>query len=232
MDKNTVFNSKKYIVLLIIICLIFFILVMRAFEYLPQTDKDAISSRENLERINTPGNGDEVVVSEEDVSITPEKKKEELNIVLNTDDVDSDFEVIDAPPGTNVEIKKENISVSENDKKKTELTEEETALRILISADRLKNQKEYSKALEEYQKVIDMTISSEITASGYEGIAKIYAINKRYGTALSMAIKSFNLSPSSEREFLLAKLYYKTGDTYKASQRVNNILKRDFSDDN
>ena len=44
-------------------------------------------------------------------------------------------------------------------------------------------------------------------------------------------MKAFNLSPNSHRELLLAKLYYKTGDTYKATQRINNILQREFADD-
>ena len=57
------------------------------------------------------------------------------------------------------------------------------------------------------------------------------AIVKKYGSAMSYAQKAYNLSPSTNRELLLARLYYKTGDVDKATKRVNNILQRDFSID-
>ena len=50
-----------------------------------------------------------------------------------------------------------------------------------------------------------------------------------YGSALSAAQRAYNLAPSSHREVLLARLYYKTGDIDKATSRVNNVLRRDFS---
>ena len=54
---------------------------------------------------------------------------------------------------------------------------------------------------------------------------------KRYGTALSYAQKAYNTYPTSSREMLLARLYYKTGDLDKATKRMNNVLQRDFASD-
>ena len=187
MDNKTFLNSRKYIILLLLVCVIFFVLVIKAFEYLPQSDRDAVSSRENLARINTPADDGSVESSEDSVQAD---KKKELNIFLKTDDIDSDFEEIDPPPsGVNevngVDVADEGSSqksanaTSSGDKetKNIELSDEEMAYKILFGADRLRKSGEYSKAMEEYQKVVSMTNNSSITASGYEGISKVYAIN-------------------------------------------------------
>ena len=104
-------------------------------------------------------------------------------------------------------------------------------MKIFLDAEKLKKDKQYVKAIEEYQKISTVTNDTNTVAKSYEEIATIYAIVKRYGTALSYAQKAYNMSPSSSREMLLARLYYKTGDMDKARRRVNNILQRDFSAD-
>ena len=83
----------------------------------------------------------------------------------------------------------------------------------------------------EYLKVPSLTDDKSSIATSYEGIASIYAARHKYGSALSYATRAYNMSPSSSRELLLARLYYKTGDMEKATRRINNILHRDFSDD-
>ena len=98
----------------------------------------------------------------------------------------------------------------------------------LENALKYKNSKEYTKALDEYTNVLKNTSDNDVKAICYQEISYIYAINKRYGTELSYAQQAYNLVPNSERELLLARLYYKTGDIDKASKRVNNVLKRDF----
>jgi hypothetical protein len=62
-------------------------------------------------------------------------------------------------------------------------------------------------------------------------MADVYGIVKRYGTALSYAQRAYNAAPTTSREMLIARLYYKTGEIDKATKRVNNILQRDFSND-
>ena len=39
------------------------------------------------------------------------------------------------------------------------------------------------------------------------------------------------MDPTTSREILLARIYYKTGDIVKATQRINNVLQRDFAAD-
>ena len=170
MNKNNLFNSRKYIILLLLICTIFFVLVIKAFEYLPVSDKDAVSSMENLSRINTPADYDS---TEPDENIKlGEKKKKKLNISLNTDDIDSDFEEIDPPPETNIndvisagannniDTKADKETSYDKENKNIELSDEDMAYRILFNADKLRKNGEYSKALDEYQKATSMTNNS------------------------------------------------------------------------
>lgn len=87
---------------------------------------------------------------------------------------------------------------------------------------------DFSRAIEEYKNLISETDENTIKAQCFEEIARIYAIQKRYGSALSAAQRAYNLSPSTTGEVLLARLYYKTGDVEKATKRINNILRREF----
>jgi tetratricopeptide (TPR) repeat protein len=91
-----------------------------------------------------------------------------------------------------------------------------------------KNEKQYTKAIMEFKKAASMYDKNDQRATCYAEISDIYAISKRYGTALSYAQQAYNMSPSTNRELMLARLYYKTGDIDKATKRVNNILQRDF----
>ena len=115
--------------------------------------------------------------------------------------------------------------------KKVELTPEEKAEKAFLTAQKYKRDRQFVKALQEYQKIPAITNDTSMVARSYEEIATIYAIVKKYGTALSYAQKAYNMSPSSSREMLLARLYYKTGDIDKATRRINNVLQRDFSSD-
>ena len=112
-----------------------------------------------------------------------------------------------------------------------ELTPEEQVEKVFATAYKLRSEKQFVKALEEYKKIPELTSDSNLVARSYEETATIYAIVKRYGTALSYAQKAYNMSPSSSREMLLARIYYKTGEIDKATTRINNVLKRDFAAD-
>ena len=96
------------------------------------------------------------------------------------------------------------------------------------NAIKLKNEKKYQEALNQFVEIAKNNNDDKLKSSCYEEISQIYALNKKYGTALSYAQKSFNLTPNTRRELLLARLYYKTGDITNATKRVNNILQRDF----
>ena len=216
MDKFQYVFSKKYLILILAVCLAFLILIIKAFDYLPETQSNNSNYTQN---INLPSEEENNLQSEEQTS------KEETHVLIPAkSDIEEPLEELP------VEETKESQAIPSEDKT-TELTPEEQAEQILINVKKLKTEKQYAKAIEELQKINNLTSNQELKATSYEEIATIYAIVKRYGTALSFAQQAFNLSPTSSREMLLARLYYKTGDMDKATRRVNNILQRDFSQD-
>lgn len=222
--------------MLLLICLVFFILIIKAFEYIPMTDKDAIVSRNNIENLNKPA---EENAEEQQNNQNEQTEKPTLDVKLTPDFVDKQKNEVqtDATKTTEpleniTDLPEDTIATNNSEETKSiELTPEEKADKILLAAQKYKKDKQYVKALEEYQKIPTITNDTTTIARSYEEIATIYAIVKRYGTALSYAQKAYNMSPSSSREMLLARLYYKTGDIDKATKRINNVLQRDFSSD-
>ena len=85
-----------------------------------------------------------------------------------------------------------------------------------------------SSSLQEYKKAVNSAQDDEIKAEALEGISLLYAKNKKYETALSFASKSYTLSPSLSRNFLIAKLYYVSGKSDIAIKKINEILKQGF----
>ncbi len=236
MNKYIESNSKKFLVMLLLICLVFLIVIIKAFEYIPVSDSDAVISRNNIENINKPAPDSENTADDENAEENTEKKT--LDISLTPDFVEKPK--TEVPKEENIAEPLENITDLPNDAvaanssdeaKPVELTPEEKAEKAFITAQKYKKDRQFVKALEEYQKIPAITKDTATVARSYEEIATIYAIVKRYGTALSYAQKAYNMSPSSSREMLLARLYYKTGDIDKATRRINNVLQRDFSSD-
>lgn len=121
--------------------------------------------------------------------------------------------------------------VSEANGESEQHVEEVTPESLMDKASALRRDRDYVKAIEMYKKAAELSGDSSVQAKCYEEMAMLYGMVKRYGTALAYAQKAYNLSPSTSRELLLARLYYKTGDIDKATRRVNNILQRDFTVD-
>ena len=220
MDREINNNSKKFLILILIVCVAFLVLIINAFEYLPNKSGDEIINRTNVEEINKAAEP----VETEEAKEQPKEERGTLNINL------------DQPTKVDEPEKLEPIAVDGDnavaeDAKPVELTPEQKADEAFRAAKAYRHSKQYVKALEEYQKVPMITKDNDTIARSYEEIAFIYATVKRYGTALSFAQKAYNMSPSSSREVLLARLYYKTGDMDKATTRINNVLQRDFSAD-
>ena len=220
MDREINNNSKKFLILILIVCVAFLVLIINAFEYLPNKSGDEIINRTNVEEINKAAEP----VETEEAKEQPKEERGTLNINL------------DQPTKVEEPEKLEPIAVDGDnavaeDAKPVELTPEQKADEAFRTAKAYRHSKQYVKALEEYQKIPMITKDNDTIARSYEEIAFIYATVKRYGTALSFAQKAYNMSPSSSREVLLARLYYKTGDMDKATTRINNVLQRDFSAD-
>lgn len=207
MDKFNL-ESAKFVSIVIGICFIFIMVVWKAFDYIPQTEvQKNIVIEENIKEEASSIND-----TEEDVNENYNEDSTELSAV-NQNKNTSKIEIQKITP--------------------LEPIEEET-----LTSDSFENTLEKAKnynengqqalAVSEYQKASSATDDAELKAKCYEEIALIYAKSRRYGSALSAAQRAYNTSPSTAREVLLARLYYKTGDIDKASKRIDNVLKRDF----
>jgi len=237
MFNNASFDTKKYIVLLLIVCFVFFIIVIKAFEYLPIADNDIISSNEKLENINVTNNTEnqESEAEVENVAAKEDPNHKHVHIDFfkpqkSEIKTEENIEEIQAPSGVDYEEAEKVVKSDEpKPEMKPELSAEEKAVQALYKGQQNYINGEYSTALQEFRSVTQLSNDSTLVASAYEGISQVYAANRKYGTALSFASKAYSISPSSSREMLLARLYYKTGDIEKATKRVNNILHRDFT---
>ncbi len=243
MNHYTEFNSKTFLIILLLICAVFLVLVIKAFSYIPDSNSNKIVSRNaSVNVARKTYHEDRVQEREENIeqsaSVDSEDAEpQERHTVVNSEKSDSTdmrvseqeaLENIDVPAESSVNEAGGEISSSDS---QSEISPEEKVLRIFFDAGKMKKVKQYVKAIEEYQKIATVTNDTDTIAKSYEEIATVYAIVKRYGTALSYAQKAYNMSPSSSREMLLARLYYKTGDIDKATRRINNVLQRDFSSD-
>ena len=240
------FDSKKYVLLLVLVCLVFFIIIVKAFDYLPDAENNETISRQNVaidngynaENSNNETNGaynsaQNIDQKSGTFTLNESTISNDEPIHVASKNVTPDFEEIKAPAGVGLEPIDETDSAEQKSEGKSEpeLSSQEKAELALMMGNKYRKTSNLASALAEYQKVAELTNDKELLASSYEGIATLYAIKKRYGTALNYATKAYNTSPNSSREMLLARIYYKTGDIDKATKRVNNLLHRDFADD-
>ncbi len=239
MNNYSEFNSKGSMIILALICTVFIVLVIRAFTYIPDNNSENIVSRNASSQVNINEQTvtNPIATEEKNVDINAqqmEMRKE--NLVQKENKLAADIKERQSELDRNLEelpqeVEMENISEDAANTNVPELTPEEKVMKIFVEAGKLKKEKQYVRAIEEFQKVSTATNDVDVIARSYEEIATVYAVVKRYGTALSYAQKAYNMSPSSSREMLLARLYYKTGDIDKATRRINNVLQRDFSAD-
>lgn len=231
MNNNYDFNSKKYFVLLAIVLIIFIIFIVKAFDYLPeQISNDGNVKETIVNNINSPAQiktSNELRKDESDTfDNNDEKHKHGHFDFMPKEDDEVEIEDFPAPKGTN----EEKIQTEENNDTKTSsnMSSEERALKCIINAQKYKANSDYSNALNEYQKVEDLTDNRELRAMSYEGIAELYAQNRKFGTALAFANKAQNISPTTAREMLIARIYYLSGNTDVAVTRLNSLLKQGF----
>ncbi len=234
MNNYEEFNSKKSLIIILVICVLFLVLIIKAYTYLPDSSENSrIAAQNNIEQTESSfqSSDEDAAESQEENDNKQEENSKNLKISLPAPDKITEIE--DQSEATKVENELSSIETElpNTEEKQQELSPEEQAEQILIQGDKYKKDKQYVKALEEYNKISSITKDTYYVAKSYEEIATIYAIVKRYGTALSFAQKAYNMSPTSSREMLLARLYYKTGDIDKATQRINNVLRRDFAAD-
>lgn len=218
--NNFDLGSKKYMIIILAIFMAFALVIIKAFDYLPDSQDEANSADINraVEMRNQP------MVQNTEESQEEQTDKKEFNVDLQSS-VNVPEEARPSAPAQPEELEKiEPVEESSNNLS----AEQQLELRFL-TAQKYKDEKQYVKALEEYQSIA-AAANSHTQARCYEEIANVYGIVKRYGTALSYAQKAYNMEPTSQREMLLARLYYKTGDLDKATKRMNNVLHREFAE--
>lgn len=218
-------ESARFVSIIIGICFIFVMVIWNAFDYLPQDAVDdrltSLIKEENTQQENTQK------VNFEDNTADEESEEE-----ISDDDIDEPVTKVTAKPEPTsiqpLEVIPDEELTSGNAVATDSQEKESPEEKLLVKARTLKADKQYTAAIAEYEKLIQTTNDTKLKAICYEEMATIYGIVKRYGSALSAAQRAYNLSPTSAREVLLARLYYKTGELNKATERVNNVLKRDF----
>lgn len=207
--NNFDMKSARYVGIIIFLCLTFMLAVVNAYKYIPEYNAKNTKEYPELKMENVQQNeivsaeeasDDDEYVEEDTVDEQPEEisQNEEL-------ETQKEFKIVDV----------ENLSTNDFDE-------------IIAEADNYYDEKQFVKAISEYQKAYKVALDNEDKALCYENISTIYAIMKKYGTALAFAQKSYNMSPNTQREVLLARLYYKTGNHDKALERAKNILNREF----
>ena len=235
MNNNLDINSKKFLIILVVMILAFVLLIIKAFDIMGKANEDPLRPQVNMSEVGELG---------DDNQATDGQQNENNTANINTDVehhvsfVEEEQQKESQPAETtNTQTITEPLApINENnnveESKPTSLTKAQETELMFLDAQKLKDEKQYVKALEEYKSILEKNIDSNTNARCYEEMAGIYSIVKRYGTALSYAQKAYSIAPSSNRELLIARLYYKTGYIDKATKKIDNILQRDFSVDN
>lgn len=227
MNNNFDFASKKTMLILLFICMIFFLLIIKAFDYLP--DEQDMSNNENNEELVYPNHE----VKTENINKTEDQ-------VDSSKDDDSDNEISEQDEALKVEQKNTNeelkdvqasskvrtpeptealIPIEEgvsdlNSSKIQENTPpniEDSARQSFEKAVSLKQNGEYDAALEVYRSILANDSNKKYSAQCYEDMANIFAIQKRFGSALVYAQKANKIEKTPSRERLIQTLLQKTG---------------------
>lgn len=216
--ENFDLGKAKLATAICIILFIFIMVVANAYKYLPEENPANIST--DTEYSDTVDN-----YKEDEQQELDETSKDETDVEENKAS-EIDNEKIKNTSNTKEYEILEPISEEENinEEKDTDTYEQ-----VFKEANQLIEDKKLIKAIESFQKAISLAETNKQKSDCYEKISTVYAISKQYGKALALAQKAYNLSPSTNKEMLLARLYFKTGNTDKATDRINNILNRDFN---
>ena len=203
MDKFDI-RSAKLISIIGLILFIFVMVIANAYKYLPSNTAD-------IPEVNS-----------------------EINLPANNSDNDNEY---DSNESEATEEEAVNNDESRDNRKTAEPEDINSSGNEITPLENIDSDNSISESNNSYEDIINNAKQFKedkqlVKAECYEEISTIYAISKKYGTALSYAQKAYNLYPSTSREILLARLYYKTGSTDKASDRINNVLRRDFNLDN
>ena len=213
-------ESARLLSIIFVICFIFIMVIWKAFDFLPQNETSNNTKIQTIipkdNRIPSASNEDEILennINNEEVLQDEDNSQE--------DEFSADYsEGNDAQPMRELEEGEALSKITENS--------DQNVQDLLNSAKTKKQEGNFSESIFEYKKVITLTNDTEIKALCYEELAIIDAKQQNYDSALISAQTAYNTSPNTNREVLIARLYYKKGDVNRASARMNSILKKEF----
>ncbi len=205
-------ESAKFLIIISAMCLIFIWVIWQAFSYLPKNESEKVYLDDDVTTISFNSIADKDITEQkmEELEETDKiEKAEDVSLKEVTEKKEYKYELI-----TDNDLK-ENINIDESKN-------------FIRDAKIAKAELKLDEAIQAYENAVLATKNNETKAECYEQLAILYAKKEKYELALNLAQKSYNLDQNLEREVLIAKLYYKTGDTNRGLVRMNNILKREF----
>ena len=201
------FDSKTAKIMIALIAVFAMIVICLPYAY--RNAKNTAESE--IKRTN------EYSVPVDNGSLDPNRIKSQLDNESNTEPEFKETKR-EKIPGIKLEEIKENEIIQEIDNNN------------FAKAEALRTEKKYESAVYEYEQMAKLSNDNKIKAKWYEEIAITYAVMKRYGTALPYAEKAYNTEPNIQRQFLLARILYKTGHEDIATEKIDEILKGDFEE--
>lgn len=208
-------KSLKIFTYTSILCVFIALIIMPAYNYLPE------------ESINiSPSNGfksDMLNFENRSSGTSSQEKTENKTETYNSTPVSNiNSEETNRPNFEEIE----ELNYTDEIQVKTD-----TYTETLTIAEELKNKHQYKDSLIKFKEALNYTSNPDNISLCYEEIANINAIEKQYGIALYYAQKAYKIKPSQPLEILLAKLYYKTGDSESAQKHIDRIVKDEFITD-
>lgn len=228
MNNNFDFASKRSLLILLFIFLVFFLLIGKAFDYIPK-EQENINNQEflNMNKMvtkndankeNISGSTNEMTENEttkNDLETEPKQEdiKENEEVAKSNNDK-TETQIIPSEGLVPIEEKEFNLTPIQVDKvnNSNEIFKNEIQEK-LAKAKTLKQNSEYEEALVVYKDILTKDISKDLFVVCYEDMANIYINQKRYGSAIVSLQKANKVSYSSSRENLIKQLYEKSGIT-------------------
>lgn len=223
MNNNFDFASKRSLLILLFIFLVFFLLIGKAFDYLPK-DQDVMSNQDilNMNKMANLNNKNKEDISDSnevtdnettknDSEAEPQQEELKENVeVEKSNENKTEIQMIPTeglvPIDDSINTQGDKINVN-NEISKNEVQEK------LAKAKSLKQNNEYDEALVVYKEILTKESSKDILETCYDDMANIYITQKRYGSAIISLQKANKISYSSSRETLIKDLYEKSGIT-------------------
>lgn len=210
-------KSLRMVCIAIAMCVFMAMIISHAFKYLPE-NTESMRTPISVEDINSHREGDE------------EQTAEELRERIKTLEEELEHSNRAKEDAENRVSQMERVRTDEPFHEIPEQNHDESEFAMVYgNAEKEFSAKSYEKALVFYQNALQIAESDKQRADCYLGLSKVYAIQQRFGSAISNAQKAHNIKPSYESAVMLAKLNHRTGNPARATQSMKTLIERDFS---